>query len=79
MWVVIELKRDKAASRQAVQEVAKYIELLRREKHIAADRIRAVIVSTAWDELLVPVSNIAREWSCGLSWGLSWSGTGGWG
>lgn len=66
MWVVIELKRDKAASRQALQEVAKYIELLRREKHIAADRIRAVIVSTVWDELLTPVSNIAREWSYDL-------------
>lgn len=65
LWVVIELKRSKATSRQALHEVTKYTELLCREKHLAADRIRAVIVATPadWDELLVPVSNVARDWS----------------
>ncbi|GAB3206384.1 endonuclease NucS domain-containing protein [Marinactinospora thermotolerans] len=65
LWVVIELKRSKATSRQALHEVAKYTELLCREKHLAADRIRAMIIATPpdWDELLVPVSNVARDWS----------------
>jgi len=65
LWVVIELKRSRATSRQALHEVTKYTELLCREKHLAADRIRAVIVATPadWDELLVPVSNVARDWS----------------
>ncbi|GGN94206.1 endonuclease NucS domain-containing protein [Nocardia rhizosphaerihabitans] len=63
MWVVIELKRSTTSSRQALHEVAKYTELLRREKQLAADRIRAIIVSTDWHELLVPVSNMARDWT----------------
>jgi hypothetical protein len=63
LWVVIELKRSKTTSRQALHEVAKYTELLCREDHLAPDRIRAIIVSTDWSELLVPVSNMARDWN----------------
>ena len=62
LWVVIELKRSRTAARQALHEVAKYTELLCREKHLHADRIRAIIVSTDWTDLLVPASNIARDW-----------------
>ncbi|WP_084522464.1 endonuclease NucS domain-containing protein [Nocardia inohanensis] len=63
MWVVIELKRSKTTSRQALHEVTKYTELLCRENHLAPDRIRTIIVSTDWSELLVPVSNMARDWN----------------
>lgn len=65
MWVVIELKRSRSSSRHALHEVTKYTELLRREMHIAADRIRAVIVAMPedWAELLTPVSNAARDWN----------------
>lgn len=62
LWVVIELKRSRTAARQAIHEVAKYTELLCREKNLHADRIRAIIVSTDWIDLLVPASNIARDW-----------------
>lgn len=65
-WVVIELKRSDSTARQALHEVTKYTELLRREEGLRQDRIRAVIVSTTWDELLVPVSNLARDWSHNL-------------
>ena len=43
--------------------MTKYTELLCRERGLRQDRIRAVIVSTTWKELLVPVSNMARDWS----------------
>ncbi|WP_160312271.1 endonuclease NucS domain-containing protein [Streptacidiphilus albus] len=63
LWVIIELKRSTSTSREALHEVAKYAELLQRDKQVAPDRIRALIVSTDWRELLVPVSNMARDWS----------------
>ncbi|HEY2763588.1 MAG TPA: endonuclease NucS domain-containing protein [Pseudonocardiaceae bacterium] len=62
-WVVIELKRADGTARQALHEVTKYAELLRQEMGLRQDRVRAVIVSTTWKELLVPVSNMARDWS----------------
>jgi RecB family endonuclease NucS len=62
MWVVIELKRGRGPDRQALHEVAKYAELLSRERSLPSREIRTVIVSIDWDELLVPVSNMARDW-----------------
>ncbi|MFL1382254.1 MULTISPECIES: endonuclease NucS domain-containing protein [unclassified Nocardiopsis] len=66
MWVVIELKRSGETARQALHEVAKYTELLRREKGIPKDQIRAIIVSTTWHDLLTPASNLARDWDYDL-------------
>lgn len=63
MWVIIEVKRAKRPSREALSEVAKYVELLSREKHVTADRIRVIIASPDWTELLAPVSFAARQWS----------------
>ncbi|MFJ3217945.1 endonuclease NucS domain-containing protein [Kitasatospora sp. NPDC086801] len=63
LWVIIELKRATSTSREALHEVAKYAELLQRDKQVAPGRIRALIVSTDWRELLVPVSNMARDWN----------------
>ncbi len=60
-WVVIELKRSDKTARDAIHEIAKYNELLRREKGLRPDRIRSIIVATTWSELLVPVSNFARD------------------
>ncbi|WAE75927.1 endonuclease NucS [Streptomonospora nanhaiensis] len=62
IWVVIELKRSRDSARQALNEVTKYTELLRREKSVRKDRIRSIIVSSDWHDLLTPVSNLARDW-----------------
>lgn len=62
-WVVIVLRRADTTVRQALRELTRRTELLRREKGLAPARVRAVIASTSWDELLVPVSNLARDWS----------------
>lgn len=61
-WVVIEIKRSESAAREAAHEVMKYTELLCREKKLRPDRIRAVIASTAWEEMRAPISNLVRGW-----------------
>ncbi|MBU2667788.1 DUF91 domain-containing protein [Actinoplanes bogorensis] len=60
--VVIEVKRSNSTAREAVHEVVKYVALLRQEQGVNRADVRAVIVSTEWAELLVPFSNLKREW-----------------
>jgi Endonuclease NucS len=62
-YVIVEVKRSDSTAREALDEIAKYTELLRREEGIPPHEIRAIIASTTWHELLVPVSNFARDWS----------------
>lgn len=54
--VIIELKRSNAASREAITELSKYIALIRRSKNIKNSEVRLIIISTEWNELLVPFS-----------------------
>ncbi|WP_459793858.1 endonuclease NucS domain-containing protein [Arthrobacter sp. AD-310] len=56
-FVVIELKRSRQASRQALHEISKYVELLSRSRGVPLREIRAMIISTDWNELLVPFSH----------------------
>ncbi len=63
VFVVIELKRSKETSREALHEVMKYTELLQRELGVDSSEIRAIIVSTHWAELRVPFSHFKRSWS----------------
>ena len=64
--VVVELKRSNKTSREALHEVMKYTELLQREKGIDRAEIRAVIVSTHWEELRVPFSHLKHGWAMEL-------------
>jgi hypothetical protein len=59
-FVVIEIKRSDSTAREAIHEVLKYCELLRAERGLRRDQLRAIIVSTKWRELLVPFSEISR-------------------
>lgn len=59
--VVIEVKRSKKATREALHEVGKYMELLSRAEGYIADRIRAIIASTVWDELSASFSEAVRR------------------
>jgi hypothetical protein len=63
LYVVVEVKRSDSTAREALDEIAKYTELLRREQGIPPEKIRAIIASTTWHELLIPASNFARDWS----------------
>jgi hypothetical protein len=66
MWVIIEVKLGKKQSREAVTEIAKYVELLARDMHVGTDRIRVIIASADWTELLAPVSLVSRELSTNI-------------
>lgn len=60
-YVIIEIKRSDVAARQAIHEVHKYIGLLRHNLRVSPSEIRVMIVSTEWDELLVPFSEFAQQ------------------
>lgn len=60
-WVLIELKRSDAAARQAIHEIYKYVEAVKRHLGARDDEIRAIVVSTEWQELLVPFSRFVND------------------
>ena len=66
-WVIIELKRSNATARQAIHEVLKYVEAIKAHLGVRDDEIRTMIVSTIWDELLVPFSKFCSETSLDIT------------
>jgi hypothetical protein len=58
--VVIEVKRSDQTAREALQEILKYAELLRREHGHPEHRLRLAIASTSWHELTAPFSALER-------------------
>lgn len=66
-WVLIELKRSNAASREAIHEIYKYVEAVKGHLGARDDELRAIIVSTEWKELLVPFSRFVRDTSISVS------------
>jgi hypothetical protein len=65
-FVIIELKRSDSASREALHEVLKYIEGIKQNKKLKDDEIRAIVVSTKWNELLVPFSSFYNRCNCSV-------------
>ncbi|WP_017415093.1 endonuclease NucS domain-containing protein [Clostridium tunisiense] len=55
-YVIIEIKRSNQASRQAIHEVSKYAALLKYNLKVKDSEIRLMIISTTWEELIVPYS-----------------------
>lgn len=60
-YIIIEIKRSNQTARQALHEIHKYVGLLRLKFKLPSDKIRCIIVSTHWDELLVPFSEFTRN------------------
>jgi len=58
--VIVEIKRSDSAARQALHELLKYTGLLRQNHGLPPDRLRCMVVSTVWRELLVPFSEFTR-------------------
>lgn len=54
--ILIELKRSNAAARQAIHEINKYVESVKRHFGANDTEIHAIIASTEWAELLLPFS-----------------------
>jgi len=57
--VIIEIKRSDAAAREAIQELFKYVALLRETLLVKKTEYRLLIASTEWHELLIPYSELA--------------------
>lgn len=60
-YVIIELKRSGASSREALHETLKYFEGIKENKSLKDDEVVIYIVSTEWGELLVPFSKFVSE------------------
>lgn len=58
--VVIEIKRSDVAARQAVQELIKYVALVKQNLLVKETEVRLIAASTEWHELLVPFSEFVR-------------------
>lgn len=59
--VIIELKRSESTSRQAIHELFKYTMLVRAGHGISVGKLRCLLLSTSWSELLVPFSEFVRN------------------
>lgn len=59
--VVIELKKADSTARTALHELMKYLALLQDEKGVESKRLRSIILSTHWHELLVPFSELVHS------------------
>lgn len=59
--VLIELKRSAAASRQAIHEVTKYVEGVKRFFGAKDYEVHVIIASTDWSELLLPFSRFCSD------------------
>jgi hypothetical protein len=66
-FVIIELKRSDAASREAITELSKYVALLKRKKNLKNSEIRLIVISTHWHELFVPFSEFYHNTNYQLS------------
>jgi hypothetical protein len=58
--VVIEIKRSDKTARQALNEIHKYTALFRISQGLDEARIRLIVVSTEWHELILPLSEFAE-------------------
>lgn len=56
--VIIELKRSDQTARQALHELEKYVALLAADRGVRLDRLRGILLSTEWHEILVPFTRL---------------------
>jgi hypothetical protein len=59
--VLIELKKSDASAREALHEILKYVEGVKRHIGVRDHEVRVLIASTEWKELLVPYSRFVSE------------------
>jgi len=59
--VIIEIKRTDAAAREAIQELYKYMPLLRVRFFVKDIDIRLILLSVAWHELATPYAEFAAS------------------
>lgn len=59
--VLVEIKRTDAAGREAIHEIQKYAEAVKRHLGANENEIRIILASTEWREMLVPFSRFLTE------------------
>lgn len=59
--VIIEIKRTNAAAREAIQELYKYVPLLRERFLVKDTDIRLILLSVEWHELATPYAEFAAS------------------
>ena len=59
--VIIEIKRTNAAAREAIQELYKYVPLLREKFLVKNTDIRLILLSLEWHELATPYAEFAAS------------------
>ena len=59
-YVVIEIKRSDATSRETIHELLKYAEGLKESKGVKESEIKLFVLSTEWKELLIPFSSFIK-------------------
>lgn len=57
--VIIEIKRSDQSARQALNEIHKYTALFKIQQGLDESRVRLLVISTEWHELLLPFSEFA--------------------
>ncbi|MDD2305405.1 MAG: endonuclease NucS [Prolixibacteraceae bacterium] len=57
-FVIIEIKRSEQAARQTINELLKYQGLIKQLYKAQESEIKLIIISTVWNELIVPFSEI---------------------
>lgn len=60
-FVIIEIKRSKATSRETIQEIIKYVGLLKQNFRVRDSEIKVIILSSDWTELIVPFSELLYQ------------------
>lgn len=59
--VIIEIKRTNAAAREAIQELYKYVPLLRERFLVKTTDVRLILLSVEWHELATPYAEFAAS------------------
>jgi len=57
-WVIIEAKVNREAERSALNEINKYVALMRKNFGIPVEKTRCLVVSADWRELRLPVAQL---------------------
>ena len=65
-YVLIELKRSKSSSRDALHQVLKYLEGVKENISLRDDEVRLIVISTEWSELIVPFSSFVERVKCSV-------------
>lgn len=59
--VIIEVKKSNQTARQALHELVKYVALFVVKEGLSPSRLRCIVVSTEWHELLVPFAEFVSS------------------